>query len=66
VQRCWLRTLCDGSCSCAPSQAWIERVGPKRAILTHMHRDLDYETLRGELPQNVEPAYDGMRFELPG
>jgi phosphoribosyl 1,2-cyclic phosphate phosphodiesterase len=46
--------------------AWIERVGPKRAILTHMHMDLDYETLRGELPQNVEPAYDGMRFELPG
>jgi phosphoribosyl 1,2-cyclic phosphate phosphodiesterase len=46
--------------------AWIERVRPKRAILTHMHMDLDYETLRRDLPEGVEPAYDGMRFELPG
>ena len=44
---------------------WIERVKPKRAILTHMHVDLDYETLRRELPPNVEPAYDGMVIELP-
>jgi len=40
--------------------AWIERVQPKRAILTHMHVDLDYETLAGQLPDGVEPAYDGM------
>jgi phosphoribosyl 1,2-cyclic phosphate phosphodiesterase len=39
---------------------WIERVRPKRAILTNMHVDLDYERLRRELPANVEPAYDGM------
>lgn len=45
---------------------WIDRIRPKRAILTHLHMDLDYETLRGELPESVEPAYDGMRFELPG
>ncbi len=45
--------------------AWIERVRPKRAILTHMHMDLDYETLRRDLPEDIEPAYDGMRFELP-
>lgn len=41
---------------------WIERVKPERAILTNMHIDLDYETLRRELPPGVEPAYDGMRF----
>ena len=41
---------------------WIARVRPKRAILTNLHSDLDYETLRAELPPNVEPAYDGMRF----
>ena len=40
--------------------AWIARVKPKRAMLTHMHVDLDYETLARELPQSVEPAYDGM------
>jgi phosphoribosyl 1,2-cyclic phosphate phosphodiesterase len=38
----------------------IARVKPKRAILTHLHIDLDYEKLRRELPANVEPAYDGM------
>ncbi len=43
---------------------WIDRVRPKRAILTHMHMDLDYETLRRELPEGVEPAYDGMQMDL--
>ena len=41
----------------------IQRVAPKRAILTHMHTDLDYDTLIGELPDGVEPAYDGMVLE---
>jgi phosphoribosyl 1,2-cyclic phosphate phosphodiesterase len=39
---------------------WIERLAPKRAILTHMTTDLDYEALRRELPAHIEPAYDGM------
>ena len=41
--------------------AWISRIKPKRAILTNLHSDLDYETLRTTLPPGVEPAYDGMR-----
>ncbi len=41
---------------------WIERVRPKRAILTNMHIDLDYEQLRAELPLGVEPGYDGLSF----
>jgi phosphoribosyl 1,2-cyclic phosphate phosphodiesterase len=44
---------------------WIERVGPRRAILTNLHSDMDYETLRARLPADVEPAYDGMRFAVP-
>ncbi len=40
--------------------AWIERVKPKRAVFTHMHVDLDYETSIRNLPDGVEPAYDGM------
>jgi len=43
--------------------AMIERLGAKRAVLTHMTGDLDYDTLRRELPPNVEPAYDGMTIE---
>jgi phosphoribosyl 1,2-cyclic phosphate phosphodiesterase len=45
---------------------WIERLKPKRAILTNMHSDLDYAQLRTKLPPNVEPAYDGMRVEFAG
>ena len=39
---------------------WIGRVKPRRAILTNLHIDLDYATLVRELPEGVEPAYDGM------
>jgi phosphoribosyl 1,2-cyclic phosphate phosphodiesterase len=44
----------------ATALEWIARVKPKRAVLTNLHLDLDYETLKRELPANVEPAYDGM------
>jgi phosphoribosyl 1,2-cyclic phosphate phosphodiesterase len=46
--------------------AWIERMKPRRAILTNLHADLDFEALRQQLPQHVEPAYDGLTVELPG
>ncbi len=42
--------------------AWIARLQPKRAVLTNLHTDLDFETLKTRLPANVEPAYDGMRI----
>jgi phosphoribosyl 1,2-cyclic phosphate phosphodiesterase len=44
---------------------WIGRLKPKRAILTNLHADLDYEALRRQLPAGVEPAYDGLTVELP-
>ncbi|MDB5734896.1 MAG: Phosphoribosyl 1,2-cyclic phosphodiesterase [Alphaproteobacteria bacterium] len=44
--------------------SWIARVQPRRAILTNMHIDMDYETLRRDLPPGVEPAYDGMTITL--
>ncbi len=43
---------------------WIARVGPRQAILTNMHVDMDYQTLRRELPPGVVPAYDGMSITL--
>lgn len=47
------------------SLAWIERVEPKRAILTHLHIELDYDELSSKLPEGVQPAYDGMVLEFP-
>jgi phosphoribosyl 1,2-cyclic phosphate phosphodiesterase len=43
--------------------AWIERLKPRRAILTNLHIDMDYETLKAELPPGVQPGYDGLRFQ---
>jgi phosphoribosyl 1,2-cyclic phosphate phosphodiesterase len=43
---------------------WITRLRPRRAVLTNLHTDLDYETLRRTLPPQVEPAYDGMKIEV--
>ena len=42
---------------------WIDALKPRRAILTNLHVDMDYDALRAELPDGVEPAYDGLRFE---
>jgi phosphoribosyl 1,2-cyclic phosphate phosphodiesterase len=39
---------------------WIERLKPKRAILTHMHIPLDFKTVLAETPPHVEPGYDGL------
>jgi phosphoribosyl 1,2-cyclic phosphate phosphodiesterase len=44
--------------------SWIERFKPRRAVITNMHADLDYEVLRLSLPAGVIPAYDGMRLTL--
>jgi phosphoribosyl 1,2-cyclic phosphate phosphodiesterase len=51
--------------SLSEALAWIGRMKPRRAVLTHMHVDLDYDALSRELPDGVEPAYDGLRIELP-
>lgn len=44
---------------------WIERVRPRRTILTHMDHTLDYRTLSAALPAGVEPGRDGLVIELP-
>lgn len=43
---------------------WIARANPARAILTNMHNDLDYDTVRAETPDHVEPAHDMMVLTL--
>lgn len=44
------------------SLAQIARHTPRRAVLTNLHVDLDYDVLKGETPEHVEPAYDGMEI----
>ncbi|MEL6432827.1 MAG: MBL fold metallo-hydrolase [Pseudomonadota bacterium] len=43
---------------------WMERVAPKRGVLTNMHIDLDYQTVADETPEHITPAFDGMVITL--
>ena len=43
---------------------WIGAVRPGRAILTHMDNSMDYRALLAELPDGVEPGFDGMEIAL--
>jgi phosphoribosyl 1,2-cyclic phosphate phosphodiesterase len=40
----------------------IEKLKPKRAYLTHMSHEFDYETLNPELPPGVEMAYECLKI----
>jgi phosphoribosyl 1,2-cyclic phosphate phosphodiesterase len=48
----------------AMTLAAIERVRPARAVLTHMDHSMDYATLAAELPDGVEPGFDGLEVVL--
>lgn len=43
---------------------WIAEMKPKRAYLTHMNHEFDYDRLNAELPENAEPAYDGLKLTI--
>jgi phosphoribosyl 1,2-cyclic phosphate phosphodiesterase len=45
----------------AKTLSWIAELKPKHAVLTNMHVDLDYAALARQLPDGVEPAFDGWR-----
>jgi phosphoribosyl 1,2-cyclic phosphate phosphodiesterase len=42
----------------------IKLFEPKKAILTNLHTDLDYNVLKNKLPKNTIPAYDGLSINF--
>jgi phosphoribosyl 1,2-cyclic phosphate phosphodiesterase len=50
--------------SVSDALSWIDRFKPRRAVITNMHSDVDYEVLRQNLPKDVIPAFDGMQLML--
>jgi phosphoribosyl 1,2-cyclic phosphate phosphodiesterase len=44
---------------------WVERLKPRRTVLTHMGPAMDYGALLRDLPPGIEPAHDGMVLEVP-
>ncbi len=49
--------------SLSDALSWIERLAPKRSILTNLHVDLDYDALVAKTAPNVDVAYDGLTIE---
>ncbi|MCW3473813.1 MBL fold metallo-hydrolase [Limobrevibacterium gyesilva] len=45
---------------------WVERLRPRRTVLTHMGVDMDWDWLRANLPAGVEPGHDGQVLEIDG
>ena len=44
--------------------AWIKKYNPKKAVLIHMNNQCDYDMIKNQCPDNVEPAYDGMTLSF--
>jgi phosphoribosyl 1,2-cyclic phosphate phosphodiesterase len=44
--------------------AVVRRIGPERALFTHMCHDLPHAATCARLPAGVELAYDGLAFEI--
>jgi len=43
---------------------WVERLRPRRTVLTHMGTSMDYGSLVRELPDGIEPGFDGMVLDI--
>ncbi len=43
---------------------WVERLQPRRVVLTHMGYDIDWLWMKRRLPPQIEPAYDGMLLDI--
>jgi phosphoribosyl 1,2-cyclic phosphate phosphodiesterase len=43
---------------------WVKELRPRRTILIHMDHSMDYATLVAELPDGIEPGYDGLTVSL--
>ena len=44
--------------------AWVERLRPRRTVLTHMGTDMDWGWMQAHLPPGIEAGYDGMTLAV--
>ncbi len=42
----------------------IKYLNPKKAILTNLHVELDYNKIKRLMPRNIIPAYDGLKINF--
>ncbi len=43
---------------------WIKELKPKRAFLTHLGAQMDYDKVFSICPENVQPAFDGLILNI--
>lgn len=42
----------------------MQNLSPKRGLFTHMGHEIDYQSLRADLPHHLMPAYDGLMLHF--
>ena len=45
-------------------QSWVERLRPRRTVLTHMGTEMDWAWMQDHLPPGIEAGYDGMVLDI--
>jgi phosphoribosyl 1,2-cyclic phosphate phosphodiesterase len=45
-------------------QEWVERLRPRRTVLTHMGTEMDWGWMQANLPKGIEAGYDGMVLQV--
>ena len=60
VLECTTNKETSGHVSLEDVLDWIAYIHPKKAYLTHLGCEWDYDKLSKKLPKNVMPVYDGM------
>ena len=40
----------------------IDKLKPEKAYLTHMNHTFDYHEIKSQLPEHIQPAWDGMEI----
>ena len=43
---------------------WVDRLRPRRTVLTHMGTEMDWVWMQAHLPPGVEAGYDGMVLDI--
>jgi phosphoribosyl 1,2-cyclic phosphate phosphodiesterase len=64
VVDCFLRETHWTHANITIVETWVDRLKPRRTILTHMGTEMDWAWMQANLPPGIEPGYDGMVITL--
>ena len=60
VVDCFLRQTHWTHANLTIVQDWVDRLKPRRTVLTHMGTEMDWGWMQANLPTGIEAGYDGM------